>query len=105
MLNLGIQSYCFRTFTEHADLVRAMKQADLSYIELCSRHLHYDWPVQEQEKGQRYLKENGIIINGYGQVRFTVDDQPQRDNGKCGSGGLETDGCAYRRVWNKSSYP
>lgn len=75
---LGIQSYCFRKFLPLDELIDALKQAGLSYVEIWPRHIPFDADPAEQDKALATLKENGITIDSYGCVNFGADEAKNR---------------------------
>jgi len=77
-LRLGIQSYCFRKFLPLNELIDALKQAGLSYVEIWPRHIPFDADEAEQDKALGTLKENGITIDSYGCVNFGADEAKSR---------------------------
>jgi sugar phosphate isomerase/epimerase len=76
--NLGIQSYCFRKFLPIADLVDALEQAGLSYVEIWPRHLHWTLDGAEKASALSVLREKGIGVSAYGAVDFTNDEAQAR---------------------------
>lgn len=76
--NLGIQSYCFRKFLPIAELVDALEQAGLSYVEIWPRHLHWTLDSAEKESALSVLRDKGITVNAYGAVEFTNDEAQAR---------------------------
>ena len=78
VFNLGIQSYCFRKFLPIPELIGALQQAGLSYVEIWPRHLSWELDRAEKDKALGMLKEEGITMNAYGQVRFNSDEQQAR---------------------------
>jgi inosose dehydratase len=75
---LGIQSYCFRKFLSLPDLIQALKEAGLSYVEIWPRHLSYELDRSEQHEALSTLKVQGITVDSYGQVRFGDDEAEAR---------------------------
>lgn len=75
---LGIQSYCFRKFLALEELVGALKEAGLSYVEIWPRHIPADADPAEQDRALGTLRENGITVDSYGVVRFGADEAANR---------------------------
>ena len=75
---LGIQSYCFRKCESLSDLMGALDEAGLSYVEIWPRHLSYELDRSEQVEALAALKSRNITIDSYGQVRFTDDEADAR---------------------------
>ncbi len=57
---LGIQSYCFRKFLPLDELIEALKQAGLSYVEIWPRHIPFDGDEGEQDKALATLRANKV---------------------------------------------
>ena len=75
---LGIQSYCFRKFLPLDELIEALKQAGLSYVEIWPRHIPFDGDEAEQDKALATLKANGITVDSYGCINFDTDEAKNR---------------------------
>ena len=75
---LGIQSYCFRKFLPLPELMGALDEAGLSYVEIWPRHLSYEVGRFEQVEALAALKSRNITVDSYGQVRFTDDEASAR---------------------------
>lgn len=75
---LGIQSYCFRKFLPLGELVDALKQAGLSYVEIWPRHIPFDTDGTEQDKALATLAENDITVDSYGVISFDADEAKNR---------------------------
>jgi sugar phosphate isomerase/epimerase len=75
---LGIQSYCFRKFLPLPDLIGALKQAALSYVEVWPRHIPFDAPAGVQAEALATLKKNGITPDSYGVIGFDTDEAKNR---------------------------
>ena len=60
--NLGIQSFCFRKFPPIFELIGALKQAELSYVEIWPKHLFWSLDKTERKRNLSALKENGITM-------------------------------------------
>ncbi len=78
VFNLGIQSYCFRKFLPISELVDALEQAGLSYVEIWPRHLHWTLDRAEREQALSVLKDKGIAVSAYGAVEFADDEAQAR---------------------------
>jgi sugar phosphate isomerase/epimerase len=78
VFNLGIQSYCFRKFLSLSELVDALEQAGLSYVEIWPRHLHWTLGSAERENALSILGDRGITVNAYGAVEFDNDEAQAR---------------------------
>jgi len=75
---LGIQSYCFRNFLPLPDLVGALEQAGLAYVELWPPHLPWDLDPAARDEALAFLKRNGIGVTAYGAVDFDADEAKSR---------------------------
>jgi sugar phosphate isomerase/epimerase len=75
---LGIQSYCFRKFLPLPDLIGALRQAALSYVEIWPRHIPFDAPAGVQAEALATLKRNGIAVDSYGVIGFDTDEAKNR---------------------------
>lgn len=76
--NLGIQSYCFRKFLPLPDLIDALRQAGLSYVEIWPRHLPWTLGKAEAENALDLLTHEGISVSAYGAVEFSNDEAAAR---------------------------
>ncbi|MHC4873889.1 MAG: sugar phosphate isomerase/epimerase family protein [Planctomycetota bacterium] len=68
---LGIQSFCFRGFSETKDLIKGIKDCGVDAIELCGLHID----VTDKEASLSILKEYrdaGIKVSAYGVNRFNA---------------------------------
>ncbi|MBN1676208.1 MAG: TIM barrel protein [Kiritimatiellae bacterium] len=76
-VDLGVQSYCFRTYDNHADVIKAVQACGLSAIELCGKHLK----LADGEEPAPVLKQYtdaGIAVSSYGVNRFSTDEAAAR---------------------------
>ena len=78
VFNLGIQSYCFRKFLPISELVDALEQAGLSYVEIWPRHLHWTLDGAEKAGALSVLRDKGIALSAYGAVDFANDEAQAR---------------------------
>jgi len=76
--NLGIQSYCFRKFLPLPELIDALRQAGLSYVEIWPRHLPWTLAQTEIDGALALLKGEGISVSAYGAVEFSNDEAAAR---------------------------
>jgi len=75
---LGIQSYCFRKFLPLPDLIAALKQAGLSYVEIWPRHIPFDSPAGVQAEALATLRKSGVTVDSYGVIGFDSDEAKNR---------------------------
>ena len=78
VFNLGIQSYCFRKFLPISELVDALEQAGLSYVEIWPRHLHWTLDSAAKEGALSVLRSKGMTVSAYGAVEFGNDEAQAR---------------------------
>jgi len=76
--NLGIQSYCFRKFLPLPELIDALRQAGLAYVEIWPRHLQWTLGKTEVEGALALLQQEGIAVSAYGAVEFSNDEAAAR---------------------------
>jgi sugar phosphate isomerase/epimerase len=76
--NLGIQSYCFRKFLPLPELIDALRQAGLFYVEIWPRHLQWTLEKAEIDKALTLLEREGITVSAYGAVEFSNDEAEAR---------------------------
>jgi len=78
-LRVGVQSYCFRNFKEHAKLQEMIHTLGLPSIELWpGGHLPVDTPKEELERVVADYKSAGIDIDACGVVAFDDDEAKSR---------------------------
>ena len=75
---LAVQSYCFRAFKSHKEVIEKVKECGLSRVELCGAHV--DW----KEKGKfdeivKMYREGGVEICAIGVVGFGWDEKTERN--------------------------
>jgi sugar phosphate isomerase/epimerase len=75
-IELGVQSYCFREFSNQ-EIVDGLKSLGIGAIELCSRHLDAADSSQVDEVLGLY-RDNGITVNSFGINRFPNDENKVR---------------------------
>ncbi|MBD3239892.1 MAG: TIM barrel protein [Chitinivibrionales bacterium] len=75
---LGIQSYTFRTFQPFRELVRALEECELSFVEIWPGHLSAEHSRADREAAVGLLKEKRITVDSYGQVVFSGDEATSR---------------------------
>ena len=75
---LGIQSFCFRTFTTIPDLANALEAAGLRYVELWPRHLSWEDAPERVDEAVALLGDRGITVSSCGTVRFGNDEATAR---------------------------
>ena len=76
-LELSVQSYCFRTYASHAEVIEAVKAVGLSAVELCRAHLVLDGS-QDAEPVVKQYADAGVAISSYGVTKFTTDEAAAR---------------------------
>ncbi|RMD74045.1 MAG: sugar phosphate isomerase/epimerase [Lentisphaerae bacterium] len=62
---LGVQSYCFRGFKKHEDVIAKVNELELKAIEICRVHVNFDDPSVFDEAIQAY-RNAGIQIVSIG---------------------------------------
>jgi sugar phosphate isomerase/epimerase len=74
---LGVQSYCFRAFSDHAQLIEALNACGVDRVELYPGH--YD-PVTEPDPAAviQTFADAGITISSFGVYRFGDDEVAAR---------------------------
>jgi inosose dehydratase len=70
---LGLQSWSLRGFKKHEDVIRLVKEAGLSTIELCGFHVDFKDEKQFDDVISLYKKQ-GITISSIGVERFEADE-------------------------------
>lgn len=75
---LGVQSYCFRTYKTMPELMSAVKQTELGYVEIWPGHLDYHSEWEAVDAGLGLLKEAGLEMEAYGAVSITADEKDMR---------------------------
>ena len=76
---LGIQSYTFRTYRAFPDLVDALTQCELSFVEIWPGHLSARHGRDDKRAAAALLAQNGITMDAYGQVVFKGDEGADRE--------------------------
>lgn len=74
MKNLGVQSYCFREFTDNNIAAQKVRELGLQHIELCGVHADFDHPETFVEVVETY-KSHGVSIASIGVQTFVGDDR------------------------------
>lgn len=75
---LGIQSYTFRTFQPFPELVKALEECHLSYVEIWPGHLSAEHSRDDKNAAIELLREKNITVDSYGQVLFKGDEKTTR---------------------------
>lgn len=74
---LAIQTYCFRGFGEHSQVIEAVRECGLSYVEMSPVHVDYTDPGAARAALDAY-RDAGIGIVGIGVIEVTLDETPLR---------------------------
>lgn len=74
---LGVQSWCFRTYKTNEDVIKAVREAGLDAIELCPVHADAADSHAVDAALQLY-RNNGITVTSYGVARFVNDEAAVR---------------------------
>ncbi len=75
---LGIQSYCFREFKAIPDLIGALKQVKLPYVEVFPGHIDYRDDPAKTDAAIAQIRDAGISVTAYGGVNFSKDEKDAR---------------------------
>ena len=78
MSDFAVQSYCFRGFKTHEQVIDAVKQIGLAAIELCAVHVDFSDPATFDDVIGRYSKA-GIAIVSIGVESGTTDEAALRN--------------------------
>jgi len=74
---MGVQSWCFRGFKTHEEVVDALKACGMNRIELS--HAHYKpWEAGDQREIVDFYRERGITISCYGAFGIDADEEKAR---------------------------
>jgi sugar phosphate isomerase/epimerase len=76
-LDFGVQSYCFRHFTDNRAVAAKVRECGLDKIELCGVHADFDRPDTFGEVVRIY-REAGVAIVSLGVQTFGGEDGEQR---------------------------
>jgi len=77
LANLGIQSWCFRGFKTHEQVIEALKQCGVDKIELSAAHWKPSDDVEPAEVVDLY-RRHGITISSYGVYGIGQDEAEAR---------------------------
>lgn len=77
-LDLGVQSYCFRHFTDNNEVARLVRECGLDKIEICAVHVDFSKPETFEEVIEAY-REAGVQIVSMG-VQYFSDDEARERN-------------------------
>jgi len=74
---LGIQSYCFRGFKEHARVIEGLRACEVDRLEICGVHFN---PVEDAnaEETLKVYGDAGVVISSFGVNRFDADEAAGR---------------------------
>ena len=75
-IELGIQSWCFRGFKTHEEVIRATKEIGLTCVEMCSAHVNFS-DESTFDPMVRLYRDAGITINST-TSRFRNDETSAR---------------------------
>jgi sugar phosphate isomerase/epimerase len=76
-LSFGVQSYCFRHFTDNRVVAAKVRECGLDKIELCSVHADFDMPESFGEVVQIY-RDAGVGIVSIGVQTFGGEDRERK---------------------------
>ena len=71
-LDYGVQSYCFRHFTDNADVAQKVKDIGLDKIEVCAVHADFDDPDGWEDTVKIY-QDAGVAVISIGVQTFSGD--------------------------------
>ncbi|MHB9134635.1 MAG: sugar phosphate isomerase/epimerase family protein [Armatimonadota bacterium] len=74
---IGVQSWCFRTYKTHEEIVQGLRACGLDALELCGVHLDVTDPAAVEQALACY-RENGITITAFGVAHFPNDETVAR---------------------------
>lgn len=74
---LGVQSWCFRTYKTNQEVINAVKNSGLDAIELCPVHIDPTNSAAVDTALQMY-RDNGITVTAYGVTNFVNDEAAVR---------------------------
>lgn len=74
---LGVQSYCYRTYKTHAEVIKALKDTGMNRIELYGGHLNPTTTADYDDVLALYADE-GVTISSFGVHGFTEDEASAR---------------------------
>lgn len=74
---LGIQSWCFRGYKTHEEVVDALGACGVNRIELSNAH-YKPWEAEDQGEIVKFYAERGVEISAYGGFGFTDDEERAR---------------------------
>ncbi|GHB95636.1 sugar phosphate isomerase/epimerase family protein [Cerasicoccus arenae] len=80
-LDFGVQSYCFRTIKDNADVAAKVKEIGLNKIEVCAVHADFH-DIEGWKKIVEIYKNAGVSICSIGVQTFTGNDN-ERDWFEC----------------------
>ncbi len=69
---LGIQSWCFRGYKTHEEVVEALRACDVDRIELSGAHIK-PWEIDDPAAVVKFYEDHGVEISAYGGVQITAD--------------------------------
>jgi len=75
--NFGVQSYCFRNFTDTAEVAAKVHAIGLNQIELCAIHADFSDPHAFAKVAATY-REHGVEVISIGVQTFTGQDEEER---------------------------
>lgn len=75
--SLGIQSYCFRGFETHAEVIERLKQCGVSSIELCRKHVDFADTASFEAIIDQYRQADVTIVS-IGVESFSNNEEDER---------------------------
>ena len=74
---MGVQSYCFRAFTDNAKVAELVRKCGLSRIELCGVHIDFDDTATHESIIKTY-RDGGVEVCSIGVENIGADDAALR---------------------------
>jgi len=74
---IGVQSWCFRTYKTTGDVIAAVKACGLDALELCGIHVEVENPVAV-DNTLRLYRDAGITLTSFGVNGFGADAERNR---------------------------
>ncbi|MCJ8328704.1 MAG: sugar phosphate isomerase/epimerase [Lentisphaeria bacterium] len=81
-MNFGVQSYCFRHFTDNHEVAAKVKEIGVSSIEICGIHADFN-DVEAWKDVVKIYEDAGVNIVSIGVQTFTGDAEVERKWFEC----------------------
>lgn len=72
--NFGVQSYCFRNFSDNATVAKMVREIGVDSIEMCAVHANFD-DVGKWKEIVKIYQDSGVAINSLGVQTFSGEDR------------------------------